>query len=83
MSLGRPDDALTTLSRLRDPAAAQDRIGDLIEIEALRALALADLGDDAGALDTLARAVTLAAPLGHVRVFVDEGPPMAELPGTW
>jgi LuxR family maltose regulon positive regulatory protein len=62
-------------------AAAQGRTGSIIEIQALRALALAASGEDAGAVDTLARALTLACPQGYVRVFADEGAPMAALLG--
>jgi ATP/maltotriose-dependent transcriptional regulator MalT len=47
----------------------------------LRALALAATGDEAAAVTTLAEALVLACPQGHVRVFADEGPPMAALLG--
>jgi LuxR family transcriptional regulator, maltose regulon positive regulatory protein len=77
----RPDQALGLLQRLRGLAAAQGRNGSLIEIQALRALALAAQGDAPGAVATLAEALRLAAPQGHVRVFVDEGAPMAALLG--
>ena len=50
-----------------------------VEIQALRALALAARGDHAGALGDLAEAVTLACPQGYVRVFADEGTPMRAL----
>jgi LuxR family maltose regulon positive regulatory protein len=51
----------------------------VIEAGALRALALAACGQDADAVDTLADVLTLACPQGYVRVFADEGPPMAAL----
>jgi LuxR family transcriptional regulator, maltose regulon positive regulatory protein len=60
-------------------AAAQDRTGSLIEIGALRALALAASGDADRAVATLAEALTRASSRGHVRVFADEGAPMAAL----
>jgi LuxR family transcriptional regulator, maltose regulon positive regulatory protein len=75
----RPGPALTLLQRLLATAASQDRIGSVIEIQALRALALAACGDHAGALGALAEAVTLACPQGYVRVFADEGAPMRAL----
>ena len=75
----RPGPALALLDRLHAAAAAQDRAGSLIEIGALRALALAASGEEAAAVDALAEALTLACPQGHVRVFADEGPPMAAL----
>jgi LuxR family maltose regulon positive regulatory protein len=37
------------------------------------------LGNQAGALVSLARALLLAAPEGYIRVFVDEGAPVIEL----
>ncbi len=75
----RPGPALTLLQRLLATAASQGRIGNVIEIQALRALALAARGDHAGALGALAEAVTLACPQGYVRVFADEGAPMRAL----
>jgi LuxR family transcriptional regulator, maltose regulon positive regulatory protein len=74
-----PEKALGLLERLHALAAAQGRTGSLIEIQALRALARSASGDQAGALAALAEAVALAAPEGYVRVFVDEGAPMAGL----
>jgi LuxR family transcriptional regulator, maltose regulon positive regulatory protein len=72
----RPGPALTLLQRLLAAAASQGRVGNVIEIQALQALALTARGDHAGALGALAEAVTLACPQGYVRVFADEGAPM-------
>jgi len=77
----RPDQALALLERLHAQATAQGRLGSLIEIQALRALALAGGGDQAGAVAVLAEALTLACPQGYVRVFADEGAPMGALLG--
>ena len=79
LAQARPGQALAVLDRLYAAAAAQDRVGSLIEIGALRALALAASGDADRSVDALADALTLACPQGHVRVFADEGPPMAAL----
>src|SRR5215472_11170718 len=76
-----PARALGLLDRLHAQAAAQQRTGSLIEVKALRALALADGGDPAAASASLAEALALAAPEGYVRVFADEGAPMAGLLG--
>ena len=76
---GQPGQALALLDRLHAAAAAQDRAGSLIEIGALRALALAATGKEAAAVAALAGALTLACPQGYVRVFADEGSPMAAL----
>ena len=77
----RPGQALALLDRLHAAAVAQGRTGSLIETGALRALALAATGDEAGAVTALAGALALACPQGYVRVFADEGPPMAALLG--
>src|SRR6266568_6362251 len=50
----RPGPALALLDRMLAAAAAQDRAGSLIEIQALRALALAAAGQEARAVDVLA-----------------------------
>jgi ATP/maltotriose-dependent transcriptional regulator MalT len=62
-------------------AAAEDggRHGSAIEILVVQALARHARGDSAGAMASLDRAVALAEPEGYVRVFIDEGPPMAAL----
>src|SRR6185437_4132060 len=74
-----PGPALALLRRLLDAADSQGRVGSVIEIQALRALALAARGDQAGARGALGEAVTLAARHGYVRVFADEGAPMRAL----
>ena len=78
---GHAGQALTLLDRLQAVAAAQDRAGSLIELGALRALALAASGEQGAAADALAAALALGCPQGYVRVFADEGPPMAALIG--
>ena len=79
LAQARPGPALALLDRLHAAAAAQHRAGSLIEIGALRALALAASGDADRAVDALAGVLTLACPQGYVRIFADEGPPMAAL----
>ncbi|HET9008457.1 MAG TPA: LuxR C-terminal-related transcriptional regulator, partial [Actinomycetes bacterium] len=77
----QPDQALGLLERLHALAAAQGRVGSVLEIRALQALALQAVGDRAGALAALAEALTLGWQEGYVRVFVDEGAAMARLLG--
>jgi ATP/maltotriose-dependent transcriptional regulator MalT len=72
-------DALHLLDRLLDAAETSGRMDSVIAILVLRALALQDQGDLDAALTALNRALTLAGPEGYVRVFVDEGAPMAAL----
>ena len=74
-----PGAALALLHRLLDAAASQNRVGSIIEIQALRALALAVRGDHVGAFGALTEAVTLANRYGYIRVFADEGAPMRAL----
>ena len=81
LAQGRAGQALSLLDRLHEAAVAQDRAGSLIETGALRALALAAGGDEPGAVTALADALVLACPQGYIRVFADEGAPMAALLG--
>lgn len=79
---GQPD-ALDTadalLDRLYQSAYEGGRMGHIIEIRNLQALALVIQGDSSAALLPLQEALTLAEPEGYVRTFVDEGPLMASL----
>jgi LuxR family maltose regulon positive regulatory protein len=79
LAQSQPDRALELLERLDALAASQGRTGSLIQIRALRALALQAADEHRGALTLLAETLELAGPDGHVRVFADEGPPMAAL----
>ena len=72
-------EAIRLLDRLLRAAEEGERAGSVIEILVLRALAYQRHGDIQAALSCLGRAVTLAGPEGYVRVFVDEGTPMASL----
>jgi LuxR family transcriptional regulator, maltose regulon positive regulatory protein len=78
-----PQRALGLLGRLYALAAGQGRTGSVIEVRALQALALSASGDQAGALAALGEALALAAPEGYLRVFVDEGAPVAALLGKF
>ena len=72
-------EAIRLLDRLLRAAEEGERAGSVIEILVLRALAYQRHGDIPAALSCLERAVTQAEPEGYVRVFADEGPPMASL----
>jgi LuxR family maltose regulon positive regulatory protein len=73
------DEATGLLERLLDAADAGHRTGTVIEILVLQALAVLLRGDLRAALVPLERALVLAEPEGYVRIFVDEGAPMAIL----
>lgn len=75
----RAPEALPLLERLLGGAEAGSRMGSVIEILILRALALQAEGKASDALADLERALTLAEPEGYVRLFADEGQPMAAL----
>jgi LuxR family maltose regulon positive regulatory protein len=71
--------AIELTERLLTAAGDGGRNGSAIDILVVQALARHARGDSAGALTLLSRAVALAEPEGYVRVFIDEGPPMAAL----
>ena len=61
------------------PPTAADRDGSLVEAGLVRALAHHADGDADSAAADLAAALTAGVPAGYCRLFLDEGPPMAEL----
>jgi LuxR family maltose regulon positive regulatory protein len=77
------DDIIQTvmllLDRLQQSADAGSRIYTMIEIRILMALAYQAQGKTMPALESLESALTLAESEGYVRVFVNEGKPMAEM----
>jgi LuxR family maltose regulon positive regulatory protein len=75
----KPVEALALLDGLLPPAEAAGRTGSVIEALVVRAWAFRALGRADHAQAALRRALELAEPEGHVRVFVDEGEPMGRL----
>jgi LuxR family maltose regulon positive regulatory protein len=73
------DDVSRLVERLLHAAEEGHRWGSVIEILVLQARAHQLRGDLSAARAALQRAVTLAEPEGYVRIFADEGPPMAAL----
>ncbi len=73
------DEAIQWLGNLLQLAEMQGRIGSVIELLMLHLLARAASGETNLAMAQLARALSLAEPEGYVRLFVDEGAPMARL----
>ena len=69
-------EALGLLERLLEDAEPKARMGSVIEILLLRALALQAQGKQDEALKTLGRVLALAEPEGYIRLFLDEGTPM-------
>jgi LuxR family maltose regulon positive regulatory protein len=79
IALDQAAEALPLLARLTEAAIRMERHGDEIRYQALIALAHHCLGSTQSAMDALGRALALAEPEGYIRLFVDEGRPMAEL----
>lgn len=73
---GRSAEALALLDARLLPAEAAGRMSAVIEIQALRALALPATDE---ALNALQQALSLAEPEGYVRLFLDLGEPMRAL----
>jgi LuxR family maltose regulon positive regulatory protein len=76
---GNFNKAEISLAKAQDEAEKSGRMGNVVEILLLRALAARGAGNVAQAIDLLSSAVKLAEPEGYVRVFVDLGVPMASL----
>jgi LuxR family maltose regulon positive regulatory protein len=79
--LDNPDDrsireVIDLLDRLLVAAETGNRLGSVIEILGLRALALHAMRDFEAARTSTVRALSLARPEGFLRVFVDLGVPM-------
>jgi len=76
---GRWDETPRLLQRLLETAETGGHTSRTNEILILQALALQAQGDMDQAITTLEQALSLAEPGGYIRIFVDEGPPMARL----
>lgn len=71
--------AITLLAQLYSAAEAGGRSGSMIEILMLQAIINEAQGNISSALQFLERALTLAETEGYLRIFVNEGQPMARL----
>ena len=87
---GDPQTALGWVDMHIEHAAGALRRRRLMKLHILRALALRALGRNEEAVDSMAAAVTLAAPMGAVRSFSEEGSgcqallsALAARPGPW
>jgi LuxR family maltose regulon positive regulatory protein len=72
-------DALGLSEKLIESAQASDRNAATLEVLLIQALAYQTQGDMNQALAVLGKALKLAEKGGAVRIFLDEGEPMAEL----
>ena len=76
---GRSEKALELLDSLKQAAASGKRNGNLIEILTVMATALVTTEQTDDARNCLKQALVLAEPSDYVRVFTDEGEPLAGL----
>ena len=79
LAQGKLDEALGLLDRLLPLAEAAGRMESVLELLVSQAVALQAQGKTVQTLMPLAHALSLAEPEGYVRLFVDEGEPMAVL----
>jgi LuxR family maltose regulon positive regulatory protein len=79
LARGEAEEALAVLEPLLSPAEAAGAFLHVIEVCALKALALHALGDTSAALAALERSLALAESEGYVRTYLNEGPPLARL----
>ena len=79
LAQGDPATALAVLEPLRRQIEAKGWADERLQVLVLEALALQSQGAQDQAGQRLGEALALAAPEGFIRIFVDEGPPMAAL----
>jgi len=79
MAQSQVETALTLLERLLGQVEALGQTGLALDVLVLQSLALEQKGDTSRALTVLTRALSLGQSGGYVRVFLDEGAPMAKL----
>jgi LuxR family maltose regulon positive regulatory protein len=79
LAQGDPSAALAVLEPWRQQVEVKGWADERLTVLVLQALALQAHGDKDQAVHVLGDALTLAAPGGFIRLFVDEGLPMAHL----
>ncbi len=79
LAQGDPVAALAALEPAHQQAVAKAWADEQLQVRVLQALAFNAASDSDKAVELLVEALALAAPGGLLRVFVDEGPPMARL----
>ncbi|MEO8315809.1 MAG: LuxR C-terminal-related transcriptional regulator [Pseudomonadota bacterium] len=79
LAQGDSSAALALLSPVRRQAEARGWVDEQLKVIVVEAIALQAHGDTDQAMHLLKDALALAAPGGFIRIFVDEGKPMAQL----
>ncbi len=79
LAQGDPSAALAVLESWRQQVEAKGWQDERLKVMVLQAVALQAHGEKDKAVQLLCDALAIAAPGGFIRLFVDEGPPMAHL----
>ena len=79
LAQGDPSAALAVLEPLRQQVEAKGWADERLKVMVLQAVALHAHGEQGQAVQLLGEALALAEPGGFIRIFVDEGAPMARL----
>ena len=79
LAQGDPSAALAVLEPLRQQMEAKGWADERLKVMVLQAVAFYAHGEKDKAVQLLGEALALAEPGGFIRLFVDEGPPMAQL----
>jgi len=79
LAQGDPSAALAVLEPLRQQMEAKGLVDEQLKVMVLQAVALHLRGEKDKAVQLLGDALALAEPGGFIRLFVDEGEPMAQL----
>jgi LuxR family maltose regulon positive regulatory protein len=79
LAQGDPSAALAVLSAWREQVEAKDWKDEQLKVMVLQAVAARAHGEKDKAVHLLARALAMAEPAGFIRLFLDEGLPMAHL----
>jgi LuxR family maltose regulon positive regulatory protein len=79
LAQGKTNEAASLLERIVGAAERARRVGRVLEAQMLLALVDQAAGTDARAVEALSRVLARAEPEGYVRLFLDEGAPMAKL----
>jgi LuxR family maltose regulon positive regulatory protein len=79
LHLGQPAEAIAFLTHALQMAEAVGRLGNAMQIQVVLALAYQAQGNPDRALSALERALSIAAPEGYLRTFLDEGDAVVHL----
>ena len=79
LAQGDASAALVMLAPLRRQVEAKGWADERLKVMVLQSLAQQATGENDASLKTLGEALALAGPGGFIRIFVDDGPPMAQL----